>query len=282
MSHLPDGTPVELAEWGRKIADHDPRSGVGLRDDGLPEIVWGETVPPGTYAYQTISHTMNYPYKLARYPLTVIQFQVFLDSDSDAVDGQWWADLPDSSGKDSISASHMPYANHPRDSVSFYQSIAFTRWLTSEFHAKSLLEDDWEIRLPEDFEWEIAARYPDGRRYPWGDDYRVGHANVDEQTSGVGPYTIGTSTAVGLYESGRHPLLNLYDLTGNVSEWCYRNFPDEVKEKDGKIRGRGRGGSFYDDPILARSTTRDHYEVNPRVESFGLRLCAAPYPASHG
>ena len=93
MQYLPDGTPDQLAEWGRQVADHDPRPGVSLRSDGLPDIVWGEVVPAGTYLYQSSTHTMTYPYKLARYPLTVVQFQVFINSDDGTVNDQWWVDI---------------------------------------------------------------------------------------------------------------------------------------------------------------------------------------------
>ena len=83
---------------------------------------------------------------------------------------------------------------------------------------------------------------------------------------------------MGLYEVGRHPQLNLYDLTGNVWEWCFRYFPDIQEDKDSmnNIRGRVRGGSWCNNHILAQSTTRDFYEVDPRFDCYGLRLCAAP------
>jgi formylglycine-generating enzyme required for sulfatase activity len=281
MPHLPEGAPDQLVEWGREIADHDPRPGVGVRVDGLPDIVWGEIVPPGTYPYQSGSHTTTFPYKLARYPLTVVHFQAFVDAAEGAVNDAWWADLPTKFGKDALGLPANPLANHPRDTVSFNQAVAYTRWLTAEYHAAGLLESDWEIRLPADFEWEIAARYPDGRIYPWGNEYCAGHANIDEQAGGIGPCSLGTSTAVGVYEAGRHPYLNLYDLTGNVQEWCFRHFPDldEMSEGQGKInriRGRSRGGSWCDDHLIAQSTTRDHYQAEPRVECLRLRLCAAP------
>ncbi|MEO1166624.1 MAG: TIR domain-containing protein [Chloroflexota bacterium] len=75
-------SPYALAEWGRKIADNDPRSGVGLRTDGLPDIAWGKEVPAGEYVYQDRKVTLNYAYRLAKYPVTMAQFDAFLDAEN--------------------------------------------------------------------------------------------------------------------------------------------------------------------------------------------------------
>src|SRR5215813_1360108 len=135
MQSLPDGTPDKLAEWGRLVADHDPRPGVSLRANGLPDIVWGETVRQGTYPYQSGFYTMTYPYKLARYPLTVVQFKAFVNTAEGAAKDKWWAGLPSNYAKDALSPPVNPLANHPRDKVSFHQAVAYTRWLTAEYHA---------------------------------------------------------------------------------------------------------------------------------------------------
>ena len=42
-------SPYALAAWGRNVAGNDPRPGVGLRSDGLPDIAWEKPVPAGTY-----------------------------------------------------------------------------------------------------------------------------------------------------------------------------------------------------------------------------------------
>ncbi|WP_343420034.1 SUMF1/EgtB/PvdO family nonheme iron enzyme [Candidatus Flexifilum breve] len=70
---------------------------------------------------------------------------------------------------------------------------------------------DVEIRLPLATEWEYAALGSAGREYPWGNGYRVGHANLDEQAEGFGPYFLNRTTAVGNYPQGASPF-GVFDM----------------------------------------------------------------------
>ena len=243
-------SPKERAEMGRILSElDDPRPGVGLRDDGLPDIAWGELVPAGTYtigddpgAWSRLDEqkvTFNYSYRLSRYPVTYAQFQAFLESDK-YLAGAWWHGLAADEDDKQVREQRYQYANHPRENVNWYQTVAFTRWLTARYREAGLLDDDHEIRLPTEQEWEAAARYPDGHKFPYGDEPNTAAMNVDDTG-------IGQTSAVGLFPSGKNPALELYDLSGNVWEWCLNEYsnPDST-DVGGTSRRVLRGGSFLD------------------------------------
>lgn len=193
--HLP---PPERAAAGRALAVlGDPRPGVGLRLDGLPDIVWCD-IPAGEHFYQDGKITLS-AYRIAKYPVTYVQYQTFLNADDGVNNDKWWGGTPQGIRKRPMEEQDIPYANHPRDSVNWYQAVAFCRWLSAKL--------GYEIRLPTQQEWEAAARYPDGREYPWGDEYISEHAAAEK-------------SPVGIYPQGANPANGLYDMLGNMWEWC--------------------------------------------------------------
>jgi len=84
-----------------------------------------------------------YGYWLARFPVTVAQFRLFVEQtktepgDPDCLNGP---------------------ANHPAVQVSWHEAIAFCRWLTGRWQSQGYLPDNWAVTLPSEAEWEKAAR----------------------------------------------------------------------------------------------------------------------------
>jgi formylglycine-generating enzyme required for sulfatase activity len=98
-----------------------------------------------------------------------------------------------------VSEQDFKYANHPRDTVSWRQAMAFCRWFSWRLGGGSDLKkvDEWAVRLPTEFEWEKAARGTDGRVYPYEGDFDATKCNTREtglhQTSAVGIFPNGAS-----------------------------------------------------------------------------------------
>ena len=127
------------------------------------------------------------------------------------------------------------------------------------------------IELPHEYEWEVAARWDgekaDGRTYPWGDEFDPQKANTHEGG-------IRQTTAVGLYPAGKNEALDLYDLSGNVWEWCrnkYDNPYDDAVEQSGDWRVL-RGGAWINLQESARVANRNE-DLNDRSNrDYGFRV----------
>jgi len=254
--------------------------------DGLPAIDWSEPIPPGVYAVDHEVESDNQPreyevpdvYQLSKYPVTYAQFEVFINDPEGFAAARWWDGLSASDGhKSAPGDQRFKYRNHPRENVSWYHAMAYCRWLswclTGKYYELEQI-GEWPVRLPMEYEWEIAARGTDGRIYPYGGEFDAAKGNTKETG-------IGQTSAVGIFLAGASPYGAL-DMSGNVWEWCQDVWHDnyEGAPTDGSAWVDGgdqerkvlRGGSWYDVPVGCRSAHRDRDAPDGIYDGVGFRV----------
>jgi eukaryotic-like serine/threonine-protein kinase len=120
-------------------------------------------------------------------------------------------------------------------------------------------------RLCDEHEWERAARGADGREFPHGDRLEPDDANIDA-TYGKQPLAFGPDE-VGSHPASRSPF-GLDDACGNVFEWT----TSRLAARENVLRG----GAYYYDITVVRSSNRQVSEPTARDPNIGIRLCATP------
>ena len=166
---------------------------------------------------------------------------------------------------------------HPVVYVSSLDAMKFCRWLSEK--------DGRKYRLPTEAEWEYAARGTDRRKFPWGNhESRSDLANFADastsfawrearindgfpETSPIGAFPAGVS------------YFGLYDMAGNVWEWCqdyYQPLPGSPKQNP---RGPGngaarvyRGGSWKSRFSSLRASARGSNAPGYACNDLGFRV----------
>jgi formylglycine-generating enzyme required for sulfatase activity len=231
----------------------DNRTGVGLTADGIPDIEWVD-IPGGSVQLKGVEGVAPVkPFKIAQYPVTNIQFEAFVKA-KDGYGTVKWSKGFENNQKQVPEPPYWSESNAPRETVTWYEAVAFCRWLTEKYRELELLKEGEEIRLPMEWEWQQAATggKPENE-YPWGRKWRASRCNTSE--SGL-----GRTTAVGLYPKGTWtdgPL----DMAGNVWELCLNKYDNPLDSRavildesgDGRVV---RGGSWILNHDIARCANR--------------------------
>lgn len=273
----------------------DLRPGVGLRPDGLPNIAWCP-VPGGEVTLKdddgkSLGQFTVEPFYIARYPVTYSQFQAFQDDPEGFDNDTWWEGLR----KQSIRDQSYKFPNQLRDSIDWWQTIAFCRWLTAKLPPDGWPEEalapvpspsergvvgwllgrepartaTWEIRLPTEWEWFQAATGGDPSHvYPWGPTWDARRANAREAG-------LGRGAAAGLYPAGASPVGAL-DMVGGLWEWCLneRGTPENVRSGGTDSRAL-RGGYYGSSADRCACAARNFDTPVDRNVDLGLRVCCA-------
>lgn len=199
-------------------------------------------------------------YYIGRYEVTVAQFRAFVEATDHGADPRALGGSPD----------------HPASYVSWVDALAYARWLERALMASPetplalgrLLRESWHLNLPDEAQWEKAARGTDGRIFPWGNAPDAACANF------------GNSAAmpVGSFRDTECALV-IDDMSGNVWELTrstYQPYPfdpgDDWDDLDTDALVVMRGGSFQDSENTVRTAVRGGADPGARREFIGFRL----------
>ena len=193
--------------------------------------------------------TLTYDYKISRWPVTVEEYRHFIEAHGYLNDEYWSSEGLKWRNEDSIVGPELNFPaqqdNWPVTGVSWFEAEAYCQWLTQV----ECNHPGYVYRLPTEAEWERAAR---GSRkckhpkiiYPWGDVWNA-------QKAMCGDHGVSHPAAVGLFTQG-HSVEGLWDMSGNIWEWCVDEWVDYSEEKVNNPIGLGdvsrvfRGGAFFD------------------------------------
>jgi formylglycine-generating enzyme required for sulfatase activity len=280
--------------------------------DELPDIAWVRIAPGSVQAGSrdvrdpmTNVIEVGLPgsvqicdeFRISRYPVTVVQYQLFIADDGyssveywtseglEWIKGNWkssWGEGSPWLAKHLETASRqrlplnwvnqLKFKNRPVVGISWFEALAYANWLTSRYWASSKhqLGQDLVVRLPYELEWEAAARGGDTRQWPWGNYWQQDYANTNE--SGL-----DRICAVGLHHASDSPH-GVSDMSGNTWDWTLSEFSpygEGLQTVDPSRRDASvtvRGGSWCHDRYSARCAFRDWNVPDDRSDSVGFRL----------
>jgi sulfatase modifying factor 1 len=230
-----------------------------------------------TRAERPVHYVFLDEYSIGRLEVTNFQYKVFCDSTKRTYPEVHW-----SLHSHKADPYFLAEPTYPVVSVNWDDALAYTEWLSQMTGKK--------YRLPTEAEWEKAARGGlEGKRYPWGDasydadgKYRA-NAGSDAENDRIRKKDGFLYAApVGSFPPNGY---GLYDMAGNVWEWC-ADFYDPTyyarspyKNPQGPEHGKKRvirGGSWFGDAQHMENAARLWNYASIRYASTGFRVAMTP------
>lgn len=203
------------------------------------------------------------PFEITRTLITREQFSAFIhqgytNPDYWTNDGREWKLTTDRPFLWDAEKYHSP--DMPVIGVSWYEAVAFARWLTDQSS-----DGTYTYSLPTEEQFQLVQQGSTGQLFAWGND-------ADPQKCNCSESLIGTPTPVKTYAQFSNAY-GVVDLTGNVWEWCLNKWDQpEDTEANGSVRRVVKGGSWFDPIYMGSSRARYRDEPNYRANDIGFRL----------
>jgi len=206
-------------------------------------------------------------YYIARFETTRAQFAAFARAT-----GQFQDALEEASEETGTGlAGDLPMTN-----VNWPEALAYTRWLDEQLRnsddtpeqLKAFLENGARVTLPNEAEWEKAARSDDGRIFPWGSRPRNNLANFgNDELTPVGSIDCA-ECAYGLSDMAG----NVWELTRSLM----KDYPFDSSIDKGNLQPEPlyvmRGGAFSDEINNVRAAVRGAADPGVRNDTIGFRV----------
>ncbi len=191
-------------------------------------------------------------FSIGKYEVTVAEYKAFCNATNRPMPNSWtpsggWIDT------------------HPMANITYNDAVAYCNWLNDVY--------DGNFRLPTEAEWEYAARGGNKSR-----GYIYSGSNDLEEVGFYGNNSRGGTHPVG---SKKPNELGLYDMSGNVWEWCQDWYDETYYSKSPRNNPRGpssgsyhvlRGGAWGLEAVDCRVTTRYESGIDYRNLNRGFRI----------
>jgi formylglycine-generating enzyme required for sulfatase activity len=224
-------------------------------------------IPAGTTTMQTMSRQLGWqtktyqvePFRITSTVITDAQYAVFTAAHNGYRDMRWWQFSPYAVAWRQKNPVAMQAAfkgdNLPRVNITWFEAMAFCYWLSAQ--------TGLTVRLPSEQQWQRAAQSNDQREYPWGNVFDASRTNTQETKP-------TKTTPVDYYRQGRS-YFGLYDMAGNVQQWCITEYASGNSSVLNSDETRVvRGGSWQQRAV--RITQRARLKPDVRSDSVGFRI----------
>ena len=197
--------------------------------------------------------TITKPYLMAKYEVTQSEYKKIMGNNPSKFSG----------------------SSNPVEKVSWNDAVRFCSTLTAREHSNGNLKSGYAYRLPTEAQWEYAARGGNkSKGYTYSGSDSIGSVAWYDDNSGDKTHSVGQKSS---------NELGLYDMSGNVWEWCSDwkdSYPSgSVVNPQGPDSGSSRvrrGGSWRNGFVwICSSAFRSSFSPGVRHFNLGFRLVLA-------